>query len=65
MEEVAAAVNSVIECINENIHRANLIVETTPGFFPKAQQLQTEWKQTAEERAEVIKQVNKLNWETY
>ena len=65
MEEAAIAVNNIIECINENLHKANFIVETTPGFLPNAQQLQTKWKQTTEEKAEVIKQVNRLNWDTY
>jgi len=37
----------------------------TLGLLPKAQQLQIVWKQTTEERAEVIKQLNKLSWETY
>lgn len=36
MEDVAAAVKSVIECINENLHKANLGRETTLGFLPKA-----------------------------
>lgn len=44
MEEAATATNSVIECINENLHKDNLISDTTPGFLPKAQQLQTKWK---------------------
>lgn len=60
-----AASNSVIECVNENIHKANLVAETTPGFLPKAQQLQAVWKQAMKERAEVIKHVNRLNWEAY
>ena len=39
-KEVAMAANSVIGCINENLHRANLISETALGYLPKAQQLQ-------------------------
>jgi len=54
MEEATTTTNSVIECINENLHKANLVAETTPGFLPKAQQCQTVWKQTTEERAEAI-----------
>jgi len=61
MEEAATIANSVIECINENLHKANLILETTPGFLPKAKKIQTKWKQTVEEKAEVIIKVNKLN----
>ena len=60
MEDVAAA-NIVIECVNENLHKANLVAETTLGFLPKAQQLQAESKQAVEERVETIKQVNRLN----
>ena len=41
-EEAAISANSVIDCINENFHKANLISETTPGYLPKVQQLQTE-----------------------
>ena len=40
VEEVATVVSNVIDCVNENLHRANLISETTPGFLPKTQQLQ-------------------------
>jgi len=54
MEDVAAAVSSVIECVNENLHKANLVAKTTLGFFPKAQQLHAVWKQAIEERAEAI-----------
>ena len=35
-EEAATMENNVIDCVNENLHRANLILETTPGFLPKA-----------------------------
>lgn len=55
MEEATTSANNVMECINENMHKENLISETTPGFLPKAQQLQTKWKQTVEEKAESIK----------
>lgn len=34
-EEAATAVNNVIDYVNENLHRANLILETTPRFLPK------------------------------
>lgn len=42
-----------------------MVAETTPSFLPKAQQLQAVWKQAVEERAEAIKQVNRLNLEAY
>lgn len=45
MEDAAVASNSVIEFVNENLHEANLVVETIPGFLPKVQQLQAVWKQ--------------------
>lgn len=65
MEDAAAAANNVIECVNENLHNANFVVETTPGFLPNAEQLQAIWKQGAKERAEAIRRVTRLNWETY
>jgi len=37
MEDVAPTSNSVIECINENLDKANLVAETTLRFLPKAQ----------------------------
>lgn len=37
MEEAIIAASNVIDCINENLHKANLISETTPGFLPMAQ----------------------------
>lgn len=64
-EEAATSTNNVINCVNENLHRANLISETAPGFLPKAQQLQISWRQKTEERAESIKKLTKLNWDTY
>ena len=60
MEEAATVARNFIDCINKNLHKANLILETTLGFLPKAQQLQTRWKQTVEEKAESIKQISKL-----
>jgi len=47
------------------MHRANLISETTLGFLPKTQQLQTSWRLKAEEKAESIKKLTKLKWDTY
>jgi len=38
-KEVATTVNNVIDYVSENLHRANLISDTAPGFIPKAQQL--------------------------
>lgn len=37
MEDVVLVANNVIECINENLHKANLVAESTPGFLQKAQ----------------------------
>jgi len=39
MEEAVTVANNVIKCINENLHKENLILEATPGFLPKAQKL--------------------------
>ena len=36
-EEAATTTNNIIDCINENLHRENLISETTPGYLPKVQ----------------------------
>jgi len=44
VEDVATATNNVIECLNENLHNSNLVVETTPGFLSNAKQLQAVWK---------------------
>jgi len=57
--------SNVIDCVNENLHRENLISEITLGFLPNAQHLQTSWRQKAEERAESIKSLTKLNWDSY
>lgn len=40
-EEAARAENNIIDCINENLHRENIISETTPGYLPNVQHLQT------------------------
>ena len=44
-EEAAIAASNIIDCVNENMHRANLILETAPGFLPETQQLQKSWRQ--------------------
>ena len=43
-EEAATAAGNITDCVNENLHKVNLISETIPGYLPQAQQLQTEWK---------------------
>ena len=60
-EEAATVVNNVIDYVNENLHRVNLISETALGFLPKPQQLQTSWRQKAEENAESIKKFTKVS----
>jgi len=65
VEEVATVVNNVIDCVNENLHRENLISGNTSGFIPKEQHLQTSWRQKAKERADSIKKLMKLNWDSY
>ena len=59
-EEAATAASNVIDCVNENLHRANLISDTAPGFLPKAQQLQTSWRQKAKEKGRVNQEVNQV-----
>ena len=60
-EGAATTASRLIDCVNENLHRANLIAETTPGYLPNAQQLEADWKQRAQEKAKVIQRLSKLN----
>lgn len=41
-EGAATAARSIIDCVNENFHRENLIAEITLGYLPNAQQLETD-----------------------
>ena len=41
VEEAATAASNINDCVNENLHKVNLISETIPGYLPQAQQLQT------------------------
>ena len=43
-ESTATQANILIDCVNENLHRANLISESTPGYLPNTLQLEAEWK---------------------
>lgn len=64
--EVAAAVaNIIIEAINENLHSANLVTESIPIFLPNVKQLEQQWRKTAKEKEEVIRQMSKLNCEAH
>ena len=63
--EVAATQASIlIDCVNENLHRANLISETTPGYLPNKLQLETEWRQKAQAKGKAIQALARLNWES-
>ena len=53
-EERATAASSLTDCVNESFHKANLISENVPGYLPQAHQLQTEWRQKAEDRKSVV-----------
>ncbi len=64
-ETAATQENILIDCVNENLHRANLIEETTPGYLPNKLRLEAEWKQKAQERGKAIQALNRLNWECY
>jgi len=33
-EEATTTTNNFIDCVNENLNKANLISETTPGYLP-------------------------------
>ena len=38
-EEAATAASNIIDFINKNLHKENLISETTPGYLPQTQKL--------------------------
>ena len=40
-EETATTANTLTDCVNDNLHKENLISETVPGYLPQAHQLQT------------------------
>lgn len=63
--DAAAATNSVIENINENLHSANLVEESILGFLPNVIQLELQRRQAIEEKAGAIRQTTRLNWEAY
>ena len=46
-ETAATQASILIDCVNENLHRANLIEEATPGYLPNKLRLEAEWKQKA------------------
>ena len=64
-EEAATTASNAIDCINKNLHKANLISGTILGYLLKAQQLQTDWRQKGQEEVESIKRLTKLNWDSY
>ena len=64
-ETTATQASILIDCVNENLHRANLIAETTPGYLPKRLQLEAEWKQKAQAKEKEIHALARLNWECY
>jgi len=64
-EVATTTANSIIDCVNENFHKENLITKTTPGHLPNVHQLQIDWRQKAQEKAEEILGLTKLNWDYY
>lgn len=64
-ESAATQATILIDCVNENLHRANLVSESTPGYLPIASQLEDEWKQKAQANGETIRALSRLNWESY
>ena len=64
-ETAATQASILIDCVNENLHRANLIEETTPGYLPNKLRLEAECKQKAQEKGKAIQALNRLNWECY
>lgn len=61
----AATTNTVIENINENLHSANLVAKSIPGFLPNVKHLKQPWRQAIGEKQEAIRKMTKLNWEAY
>ena len=43
-ETAATQASILIDCVNEILHRANLISETTPGYLPSTLQLEAKWR---------------------
>ena len=64
-EKASTAANTLTDCVNDNLHKANLISETVPGYLPQVNQLQAEWRQKAEEREKSIQRLIRLNWDSY
>lgn len=64
-ETAVTQASILIDCVNENLHRANLITETTPRYLPNKLQLETEWRQKALAKMKAIQALAKLNWECY
>ena len=65
VETAATQASILIDCVNENLHRANLITETTPGYLPRKLQLETEWRQKVQAKGKAIQALARLNWECY
>lgn len=63
MEATMASI--LIDSVNENSHRENLIAETTLGYLLNKQRLESEWRQKAEEKQKELQALNRLNWESY
>lgn len=61
MTVAATTINNIIEAINKNLHGTNLVAESIPRFLPNSKQLEQQWRQTAKEREEVIRQMSKMN----
>ena len=64
-ETTATQASILIDCVNENSHRANLIAETTPGYLPNKLQLETEWRQKVQVKGKATQALARLNWECY
>ena len=64
-EEATTAANILTDCVNDNLHKANLISETILGYLPQAHQLKKEWRQNAEEKEKSIQGIKRLNWDSY
>ena len=61
----ATTASILVDSVNKNLYRANLIAETTPGYLPNKQQLEAEWRQKAQVKGKEIQALNRLNWECY
>lgn len=60
-----AAMNGLIELINNNLHMSNLITDFSPGKLPQENLLEQHWKQELKHMEKLIGGIQSLTWETF